>query len=70
MSVKMGPIIESGHDIKQFSGFRGANTLMTFGYDGTVILRSPEAPVKYGEPSSFFIRSKTLLTSMFRSVDA
>ncbi|XP_035446277.2 cilia- and flagella-associated protein 43 [Spodoptera frugiperda] len=47
VSVKMGPIIESGHDIKQFSGFRGANTLMTFGYDGTVILRSPEAPVKY-----------------------
>ncbi|XP_022821097.1 cilia- and flagella-associated protein 43 isoform X2 [Spodoptera litura] len=44
VSVKMGPIIESGHDIKQFSGFRGANTLMTFGYDGTLILRSPHTP--------------------------
>ncbi|KAH9636977.1 hypothetical protein HF086_008238 [Spodoptera exigua] len=47
VSVKMGPIIESGHDIKQFDGFRGANALVTFGYDGVVILRPPHASEEY-----------------------
>ncbi|XP_063891413.1 cilia- and flagella-associated protein 43 [Helicoverpa armigera] len=47
VSVKMGPIIDSGHDIKQFDGYRSANALLTFGYDGTVILRPPNAPDSY-----------------------
>lgn len=49
VSVKMGPIIDSGHDIKQFDGYRSANALLTFGYDGTVILRPPNAPDSYGK---------------------
>ncbi|CAH0602825.1 unnamed protein product [Chrysodeixis includens] len=47
VSVKMGPIIESGHDIKLFDGFRNERALLTFCFDGTVILRPPDAPEKY-----------------------
>lgn len=49
VSVKMGAIIETGHDIKYFNGFFNVGALLTFGYDGTVILRKPNAPEEYGE---------------------
>lgn len=49
VSVKMGPIIDSGHDIKLFDGFRNERALLTFAFDGTVILRPPEAPDEYGK---------------------
>ncbi|KOB77921.1 LacI-type transcriptional regulator [Operophtera brumata] len=47
VSVKMGPIIEVGHDIKQFDGFFSGNALLTFGFDGNVLLRQPDAPEHY-----------------------
>ncbi|CAG4981928.1 unnamed protein product [Parnassius apollo] len=47
VSVKMGPVFESGHDLKQFRAFCNGNALLTFGYDGAVILRKPDAPEKY-----------------------
>ncbi|KAJ2953970.1 hypothetical protein O0L34_g1612 [Tuta absoluta] len=42
VTVKVGEIIESGHQLKQFSGHRGANALLTFGFDGVGILRRPD----------------------------
>ncbi|XP_049868319.1 cilia- and flagella-associated protein 43 isoform X1 [Pectinophora gossypiella] len=47
VSVRMGPIIDSGHDLKQFSGVRGELGLMTYGADGAVVLRQPDAPPTY-----------------------
>ncbi|XP_013178789.1 PREDICTED: cilia- and flagella-associated protein 43 [Papilio xuthus] len=47
VSVKMGPVFESGHDLKQCRGYINSAALITFSYDGTVILRKPEAPVEY-----------------------
>ncbi|KAM3957531.1 cilia- and flagella-associated protein 43 [Aphomia sociella] len=47
VSVKMGPIIDSGHDMKHFGGFYSPSALLTFGYDGTVIIREPHAPEEY-----------------------
>ena len=49
MSVKMGPIIETGHHLKHFVASINTDALLTFGADGTVILRGPTAPEKYGE---------------------
>lgn len=49
MSVKMGPIIDSGHEIKQFDMFFNMHWLLSSGFDGNVILRKPEADqVEYG----------------------
>ncbi|XP_030024874.2 LOW QUALITY PROTEIN: cilia- and flagella-associated protein 43 [Manduca sexta] len=47
VSVKMGPIIDSGHDIKSFMGFLNFGALLTYGYDGTIIFRQPDAPEEY-----------------------
>ncbi|XP_045540387.1 cilia- and flagella-associated protein 43 [Papilio machaon] len=47
VSVKMGPVFESGHDLKHCRGYINSAALITFSYDGTVILRKPEAPVEY-----------------------
>ncbi|CAH2989003.1 unnamed protein product [Chilo suppressalis] len=47
VSVKMGPIVESGHQLKQFSAFYNTGALLTFGYDGAVIMRKPDAPEEY-----------------------
>ncbi|CAK1602687.1 unnamed protein product [Parnassius mnemosyne] len=47
VSVKMGPVFESGHDLRQFRAFCNSNALLTFGYDGAVILRKPDAPEEY-----------------------
>ncbi|XP_059058121.1 cilia- and flagella-associated protein 43 [Achroia grisella] len=47
VSVKMGSIIDSGHDMKQFGGFFNMAALLTYGYDGTVIMRQPDGPVEY-----------------------
>lgn len=49
ISVKMGPIIDVGHDIKYFDGFYNLHVLLTFGFDGNVILRQPDAPAQYGK---------------------
>lgn len=43
VSVKIGPIVDSGHDIKSFDGFFNINCLLTAGYDGHVVLRKPDA---------------------------
>lgn len=45
----MGPVFESGHDLKHCRGYINSAALVTFSYDGTVILRKPEAPVEYGK---------------------
>ncbi|CAH0726230.1 unnamed protein product, partial [Brenthis ino] len=47
VSVKMGPIIETGHHLKQFIAFINTGALLTYGADGTVILREPTAPDEY-----------------------
>ncbi|XP_052758643.1 cilia- and flagella-associated protein 43 [Galleria mellonella] len=47
ISVKMGPIIESGHDMRQFGGYFNNVAVLTYGYDGTVIIRQPDAPSEY-----------------------
>ncbi|KAJ8729123.1 hypothetical protein PYW08_000704 [Mythimna loreyi] len=47
VSVKMGPILASGHEIKQFDAFRNDNALLTFSFDGTFILREPDCPPEY-----------------------
>ncbi|XP_072937186.1 cilia- and flagella-associated protein 43 [Epargyreus clarus] len=47
VSVKMGSMFESGHDLKQYNAFYNSNALLTFSYDGTVILRQPTAPEEY-----------------------
>ncbi|XP_053606351.1 cilia- and flagella-associated protein 43 isoform X2 [Plodia interpunctella] len=47
VSVKMGPIIDTGHSIKYFNGYFNQSAFLTFAYDGTVILRTPDAPVEY-----------------------
>lgn len=49
VAVKMGPIINSGHELKQFSGARGLNSLLTFGADGHVVLRMSDVPPHYGK---------------------
>lgn len=45
----MGPIINSGHELKQFSGSRGVNSLLTFGADGHVVLRMSNVTPDYGK---------------------
>ncbi|CAH2067617.1 unnamed protein product, partial [Iphiclides podalirius] len=47
VSVKMGPVFESGHDLKQCRVFINTGALLTFGYDGSIILRQPDAPEEY-----------------------
>ncbi|XP_063839053.1 uncharacterized protein LOC135088095 [Ostrinia nubilalis] len=47
VSVKMGPMIDTGHEMKQFSAYLGARALLTYGYDGAVILRRPDFPEDY-----------------------
>ncbi|XP_061707746.1 LOW QUALITY PROTEIN: cilia- and flagella-associated protein 43 [Cydia pomonella] len=42
ISVKMGPIVDTGHEVKYFNGFFAPNALLTFGYDGTIVLRQPD----------------------------
>lgn len=49
VSVKMGPVIDTGHDMKLFDGFYNLNAFLTYGFDGTLILRQPDAPEDYGE---------------------
>ncbi|KAI8428338.1 hypothetical protein MSG28_002530 [Choristoneura fumiferana] len=48
VAVKMGPIIESGHDVKYFDGFFNLEAFLTYGYDGTVVLREPDGREEYG----------------------
>jgi hypothetical protein len=48
VSVKVGAVIESGHQLRQFSALCAASALLTFGYDGALVLRSPDAPPDYG----------------------
>ncbi|XP_026325247.1 cilia- and flagella-associated protein 43, partial [Hyposmocoma kahamanoa] len=47
VAVKMGPIVNSGHELKQFSGSFGVNSLVTFGADGHVVLRTSDIPPHY-----------------------
>ncbi|KAI8428342.1 hypothetical protein MSG28_002530 [Choristoneura fumiferana] len=47
VAVKMGPIIESGHDVKYFDGFFNLEAFLTYGYDGTVVLREPDGREEY-----------------------
>lgn len=49
VSVKMGPIIDTGHEMKQYSAFFNSGALLTYGYDGAVIVRQPHGPEEYGE---------------------
>lgn len=48
VSVKMGPIVETGHDMKQFGAFINSGAFLTYGYDGAVIVRRPDFPEEYG----------------------
>lgn len=48
VAVKMGPIVESGHDVKYFDGFFNTGAFLTYGYDGTVVLREPDGREEYG----------------------
>ncbi|CAG9566475.1 unnamed protein product [Danaus chrysippus] len=41
VSVKMGPMLETGHSLKHFIFFTNQNALLTYGADGTVVLRQP-----------------------------
>nr|XP_026489284.1 cilia- and flagella-associated protein 43 [Vanessa tameamea] len=41
VSVKMGPVVETGHHLKHFQAFFNNGALLTYGADGTVILRLP-----------------------------
>lgn len=50
--MKMGPIVNSGHELKQFSGSFGVNSLVTFGADGHVVLRTSDSPRHYGAYST------------------
>ncbi|KAL0895179.1 hypothetical protein ABMA27_013627 [Loxostege sticticalis] len=47
VSVKMGPIVETGHDMKQFGAFINSGAFLTYGYDGAVIVRRPDFPEEY-----------------------
>ncbi|KAJ0182154.1 hypothetical protein K1T71_002876 [Dendrolimus kikuchii] len=47
VQVKMGPIIEAGHDIKYFLGFFNVGAFLSYGYDGSCIVRQPDAPEQY-----------------------
>lgn len=47
--MKMGPIINSGHELKQFNGSFGLYSLLTFGADGHVVLRMSNIPPNYGK---------------------
>lgn len=44
----MGPIIDSGHDIKYFDGTYANGCFLSFGYDGLVVLRKGPALEQYG----------------------
>lgn len=58
VAVKMGPIIDTGHQMKQFETFHNKSAFLTFGYDGNVILRKPHVPVEYGELYHTFLITK------------
>ncbi|XP_038207822.1 cilia- and flagella-associated protein 43 [Zerene cesonia] len=47
VSVKMAPIIETGHELKYYDGFFNSGALLTFGYDGTVVIRQAHGPQEY-----------------------
>ncbi|CAH2104151.1 unnamed protein product [Euphydryas editha] len=47
VSVKMGPVVDTGHHLKQFLAFYNTGALLTYGADGTVILRQPNATGEY-----------------------
>ncbi|XP_013186993.2 cilia- and flagella-associated protein 43 [Amyelois transitella] len=47
VSVKMGPIIDTGHDMKYFNAYFNEAAFLSFGYDGTAILRQSDAPPDY-----------------------
>ncbi|XP_028044067.1 cilia- and flagella-associated protein 43 isoform X1 [Bombyx mandarina] len=47
VSVKMGPIIDSGHDIKYFDGTYANGCFLSFGYDGLLVLRKAPALEQY-----------------------
>lgn len=47
--MKMGPIIDSSHELKQFNASRGLHSLLTFGADGHLILRKSDIPPNYGK---------------------
>ncbi|XP_050670379.1 cilia- and flagella-associated protein 43 [Leptidea sinapis] len=47
VSVKMAPAIETGHQLKQYNAFVNNGALMTFSYDGTLVLRKSHATEEY-----------------------
>ncbi|XP_045762640.1 cilia- and flagella-associated protein 43 isoform X2 [Maniola jurtina] len=47
VSVKMAPPVETGHHLKQFTVSYNSAALITYGADGTVILRTPDCPDEY-----------------------
>ncbi|GBP70035.1 hypothetical protein EVAR_46277_1 [Eumeta japonica] len=47
VTVKIVSIIETGHDVRHFGGCATSTALITFGFDGCVILRQPHAPAEY-----------------------
>lgn len=48
VSVKIAPPVETGHHLKQFSASISSAALITYGADGSVILRTPDCPNEYG----------------------
>ncbi|XP_047515252.1 cilia- and flagella-associated protein 43 [Pieris napi] len=47
VSVKMGPSLETGHELKHFDAFYSPGAFLTFGYDGAVIMRQSHGPQEY-----------------------
>ncbi|CAB3237703.1 unnamed protein product [Arctia plantaginis] len=47
VAVKMGPIIDTGHQMKHYETFNNKSAFLTFGYEGHVILRKPHVPEEY-----------------------
>ncbi|CAK1544292.1 unnamed protein product [Leptosia nina] len=47
VSVKMGPNVDTGHELKHYDAFYSPGAFLTFGYDGTVVMRQPHCPEEY-----------------------
>lgn len=45
----MSPVVDTGHHLKQFLAFYNTGALLTYGADGTVILRLPNVAEEYGK---------------------
>lgn len=46
--MKISAFVDSGHDLKYYSGLFTDGGLVTYGFDGTLILRRPEGTPEYG----------------------